>query len=346
MHIKIAERLHPFSHQSGTFCLIPYTTWEVQVFPTRLYFRNLQTSKDFDLRLSLKGPVKNFTVEEDLEQGFIRIFGESLEGYIEYLIEKDKIHFKKLPLTGILCGTKTVHKGMSYELPLQIAALTDSKERLSLGMHRSQDWDMVKRRADLKEIFPIWLRLAALIPEEKITQLPDVGTLTLLNACQKAIDQGEKNHLVPLFTQLFQVAFQGILSPRLSDELFLGIVPDAKIPPQLSPLVILHLGAKLIRSLFFKEEGEMISFLPTLPPEFHSGRFILGDEISIEWSKKLIKKIIWKSKDDREVLLKLQSPIQSFRLRHSLKDRGKKIFKNQSILLKAGQLTYLDRFEK
>ncbi|HSX03495.1 MAG TPA: hypothetical protein VLG76_02070 [Rhabdochlamydiaceae bacterium] len=346
MQIKIAERLHPFSHQSGTFCPIPLTTWEVQVFPARLYFRDLQTYKELDLKLSFKGPVKNFTVQLDLEQGFVRVFGESNEGYIEYVIDKSAIHFKKLPVAGILCGETTVHKGASFPLPIEAISTADSKERLSLGMHRSQDWELVKRRSDLKEIFPVWLRLAALIPNEKIKEIPDVGTLTLLHACKKAVEQNEKNQLCGLFNKVFEASFQGILSPRLSDELFLGLVAETEIPSHLSPLIILHEGAKLIRSLFFREEMEMVSFLPHLPPEFHSGRFVIGDEIAIEWSKKLLKKVIWKSKRDRQIILNLQRPIQSFRLRHFLKDRGIKIAKDQPFFLKAGQLTYLDRFEK
>ncbi len=345
MQIKIVERLLPFSHQSGTFCLIPYTTWEVQVFPTRLYFRNLRGLKeDFALTLSCKGPIKQFTVQQDLEHGYVRIFGHTQEGYMEYLIDKGALYFKKLPLTGIVCGTETVHKGMSYALPLHAEPVHNTKERLSLGMHRSQDWELVKRRMDLREIFPIWLKLAAFIPEEKVKEFPNTGTLALLHACKKAMTQGEKNQIVPLFANVFQTSFQGILAPRLSDELFLGIAPENR--SDLSPLLMLHQGAALIRSLFFQEEGDTISFLPILPPEFHSGRFLMGDEIAFEWSKKLIKKIILKSRSDREVRLKLQKPIQSFRVRYSLKDRGKKIFKDQPILLKADQMIYCDRFEK
>lgn len=344
LHIKIAERLHPFSHNSGTFCPIPFTTWEVQVFPTCLYFRNLKTFEDFELRLSIQGGVKDFTVELDLENGLIRVFGTSKEGYIEYLIDRDALHFKKLPLSGILCGETTVHKGAIFDLPLEAESIVDPQERLSLGMHRSQDWDLVKRRADLTEIFPQWLRLAALIPKETIPSLPNEGTLSLLNDCKQAIEKGEKNRIVPIFTLLFQAAFQGILSPRLNDELYLGLAPETDAT--YSPLAILSTGAELIRSLFFKKENNTFSFLPSLPPEFHSGRFMIGDEIAIEWSKKLIKKIILRSNHTGEVHLKFQSSIQSFRLRHTLKERGKKIFKDQPISLKSGQLIYLDRFEK
>ncbi|HSX12314.1 MAG TPA: hypothetical protein VLF61_02375 [Rhabdochlamydiaceae bacterium] len=344
MQIKIAERLHPFSHQSATFCLIPYTTWEVQIFPTRLYFRHLIHSKDFDLRLSFKGPIKNFTLEQDLEHGVIRVFGESLEGYIEYLIVKDTLQFKKLPIAGILCGNTTVHKGMVYPLPIEAFTLAESKERLSLGMHRSQDWDNVKRRLDLKEIFPAWLRLAALIPEEKTKPIPNEGTLTLLNQCKQAIESEDKTELCTLFTQLFQAGLQGILAPRLTDENFLGIAPEGKTSG--FPLILLHEGAHLIKSLFFKEEQDTVYILPLLPPEFHSGRLLLGEEIAIEWSKKLIKKIIWKSPIDREIRLNLQRPIQSFRLRHSMRDHGKKIFKDESFILKAGKTVFLDQFKK
>jgi hypothetical protein len=324
MQIKIAERLHPFSHQSGTFCLIPYTTWEVQVFPTRLYFRDLITKKEFEKHLPIKGPIHNFTIELDLEQGCVRVFGKTSEGYMEYAIAKNRLKFKK---------------GHEELLPIEVHALADSKERLSLGMHRSQDWDAVKRRLDLREIFPVWLRLAALVPEGEAEAIPPIGTPALLLRCKAAIERGDKVQIVPLFTQLFQAAFQGIFAPRLLDEHFLGIAPEGR--PACSPLILLHEGARLIRSLFI--QGEAI--LPLLPPEFHSGRYLM-EEMALEWSKKTIKKIILKSKADRQVQLRLQRQIHSFRLRTSLRGKDKKIIENKPFCLMGGASVYLDRFQK
>ena len=344
LHIKIAERLHPFSHQSGTVCLIPKTTWEVQVFPALLRFRDLESSQHFELALDFKGPIKDFTLEQDLEKGCVRVYGMSQTGYIDYQITRDK---NTLNLVR--------RKGESISLPV---ALKDEffpllPERLSLGMHRSQDWTLVQRRMDLSEIFPTWLRLAALTPQRKIKELPSVGTLILLQECKNAISKREKKQLSPLFTALFQTAFQGILSPRLMDEHFLGIIPQSEkeIPSSLSSLVLLQESAKLIRELFFKEEEKKIFLLPCLPPEMHSGRFIsirtsTGDEISMEWSKKLLKKVVWRNATQKEIVLELQASLKSFRLRHALRDRGTRISTDEPLFLKAGQTLYLDRFQK
>lgn len=361
LHIKIAERLHPFSHQSGTVCLIPKTTWEVQAFPTLLRFRNLQIPEHFEVKLHFKGPIKDFTLEQDLEKGHIHIYGMSQDGYIDYQIVREKNVLKlacnKVPETGVKCDfldkSVMLHKGKSISLPiaLQDGVPQAATERLSLGMHRSQDWTLVQRRMDLSEIFPIWLRLAALTPQNKIKELSPVGTLLLLQECKKAIQDAEKNKLKSLFTALFQTAFQGILAPRLTDEQFLGIIPEMKIPPDLSPLLVLKESATLIRELFFKESAKKIFLLTCLPPEMHSGRFVGiktsdGDEINLEWSKKLLKKVIWRSATEKEITLELQRSIKSFRIRFSQKDHGKRVSVDEPLVLKAGQILYLDRFQK
>lgn len=361
MHIKIAERLHPFSHQSGTHCLIPKTTWELQAFPTLLRFRDMQSTEYFEMVLPFKGPIKGFTLEQNLEKGFIHIFGMSQEGYIDCQIAREKNSLKlictKIPEVEchFLGKSLPLRKGESIILPITLKdeQFLPTSERLSLGMHKSQDWVLVQRRMDLSEIFPIWLRLAALIPQRKLKELPPVGTLLLLKECKKALDQEEKNTIKPLFTALFQTAFQGILSPRLTDEQFLGIIPpfEGEIPATLSPLLVLQESAKLIRELFFKEEGEKIFLLPCLPTEMHSGRFIgiktaAGDEIHLEWSKKILKKVIYRSATEKEITLELQRPLKSFRVRYAQKDHGSRVLADDPLFLGAGQTLYLDRFQK
>lgn len=358
MHIKIAQRLHPFSHEMGTFCLIPKTNWEIQVFPTLLRLRDLQTHNHIDIQLFFKGPFKNFTLEQDLEKARLRIFGLAAEGYIEYTLSTEHsavvLLMHKLPKV-ISCqfGERSLNlqKGDSISLPISVENVRDSNERLSLGMHRQQDWQLVKRRSDLLEIIPTWLRLASLIPEKEKEKIPSSGTYYLVAECKKAIEQKDKIKLFPLFTQLFQTAFEGILSPRLTDECHQGILPQGAIPSSISALGVLTESATLLRALFFNEQQECISFLPCLPPQAHSGRFIgittqNGDEIAFEWSKKLLKKVIWHSNSDQKVELKFQKALHSFRIRHSLKERGKRQSCDEPLILKKGQRIFLDRFEK
>ncbi|MBS0629218.1 MAG: hypothetical protein JSS30_03210 [Verrucomicrobia bacterium] len=294
MPIKIAAKLRPFSHQPGICCLIPHTTWEVKIFPTKLFFRDHQSGRTEEVSI---GKQKEFTVVDDLERGRIEILGK--------------------PRQLIAAG--------SYEF-LEKIELPSSNKRLSLGCHKKQDWEQIQRRADMGEIFPFWIRLAQIIPE---TALPSIGTAELLK-------QGKLD-------QTFHAGFVGILCPRLQDENYLGIIPDVKIPSGVSPLGILHEGARQIERLFFYEEGEALYFLPKLPKEFHAGRFVhlttrAGDEIDMEWSKKQLRRVVIRAKSTRTVQLHLQSHIRRFRVQKAIFHR------DQPIELQAGKTLYLDRF--
>src|SRR5579872_2254383 len=165
MHIEIAERLHPFSHLPGTRCLLPKSNWQLHIFPTLVC---LKDKDELKIILDLVGPVKNFTVEQDLEKGHVSVFGKTAEGFLRYrLMQSEKaveIHFEKLPNgtmhidlpSGKILVKENQIQRICASLP---CALDVPPENLSLGMHRSQDWEMVSRRGDLREILPIWFRL-------------------------------------------------------------------------------------------------------------------------------------------------------------------------------------------
>src|ERR1700688_868586 len=90
MRIDIAQRLRPFSHVPGAACLLPKSRWQVQVFPTLLLFKNLQNGELLKWELDLKGPVRGFTVEQDLEKSHVRVFGHSPLGYVCYVIRREE----------------------------------------------------------------------------------------------------------------------------------------------------------------------------------------------------------------------------------------------------------------
>ncbi len=228
MKIKIAERLRPYSHTPGVRLME-----DIQVFPTRLVCSGKETLFD------VKGPVKNFMVELNLERGEIKIISGKFRHSIPFVMH--------------------------------------CKERLSLGNSKAQDWDLVKRRQDLTEILPIWLRLASLQPETPYK--PTAGTL--IETCAHC----DKTEVVPAFLNLFNAGFRGILSPRLFDDDYQGLAPIA------ADLSFFKESGRLIRALFLQETDDTISLLPKLPPEFHSGRF-LTETIDIEWTKKLLRRAI------------------------------------------------------
>lgn len=301
MQIVIAQRLRPFSHRPGTVCLVPFTFWQVQVFPTLLKFYHLMTGEKKEQRLNWKGPVLDFTVELDLEKGVVWVYGHTEDGYRRHVIE--------LPRENI----------------------PQPMERLSLGMHKALDWELVCRRRDLREIFPLWVRLGQMVPAAE-------GSFQLFRSFDKL-------EVVKAYTKFFMTRFEGLLMPRLEDSDHQGITAEGKVTG--SPLALLIDGARHIRSLFFDDW----SFLPCLPPEFHAGRFVHfrtreGDTIDFEWSKKLLRRVVIHSGISRKISPSFQKSLHSYRLRSSLKEKGIRKKVEEPLDLQTGQTLYLDRFEK
>jgi hypothetical protein len=347
--IKIAQRLHPYSHTPGTLCVLPGSCWSVEVFPTRLNFRHLLTGKEITVRLPFTGAVEDFTVEMDLHRGFVWVFGHAAEGYFRYRLSQESggilLFFERAWETEsrLLVTSKEEGRGAILE------------ELLSLGSHKAQDWDLVCRRKQMEEIFPAWLRLGSCVPPQ--ASAPVVGTLRLIRACQERIEKREVEEIIPAFQRAFAGAFSGILTPRLCDTQFQGLIAEEEIPQGVSPLLLLAEGAKAIRSLFFQQRGEEIALLPSLPPQLHSGRMVSiltegGDRIDMEWSKKMLRRVVWHPLSDRLVTLHLQKSIKSYRIRYAkqgskvgLKERGRSVKTPHVLELHKGKTLLLDHFE-
>lgn len=305
MKIDIAQRLHPFSHVPGVRLILPKTILELQAFPTRLRIGKQE------VLFHVKGPVKGFTVEQDLEKGEVCIYSHQYRYLIRRVEGGVEIFESKTKKTQIF--------------PFNHLPVNLPEERLSLGMHKAQDWDMVKRRGDLKEILPAWLALGNMTPV--IDEERRGGTLTLLNA----------DNLL----NLFNAGFYDILCPRINDDQYQGLCPETN--ESISPFPLLTEGAKLIRSLFFKEEGDTLYFLPNLPSDFHSGRF-KSPLVDMEWSKKQIRRLILRHTGTKTLIF--QKFIKRFRLRHSPKEKGQIIVAPATLTLEPGRPLFLDRFEK
>jgi len=293
-------KLKPFSHLPGTFCIIPKTSFQVQVFPALLRFTDLATGKTWDEKLGWKGPVVGFTTMLDLGKGCVEVFGKTAAGFKRRQIGE---RFK-----------------------------TDQLEHLSLGKHTKLDWELVLRRMNMEEMVPVLFLLGQLVPES-----------TALTPILNFLKFSDKTEVAKQLKLFFKTGFHGLMAPRLIDEDFQGIVEEEKVEG--SPLALLREGYITLRALFFTEE-EGFSLLPNLPPEFHAGRLInlrssLGDIISIEWSKKLLKKVYIKPAKTREIPLTIQKSLCSFRINQKLRHDVKK-----PLSLIEGKTLFLDRFEK
>lgn len=373
MRITIAERLRPFSHNPGTAFVFPGTSQGLKIYPA--YIQVVDLSSAFpkilaEFHLDIEGPVKDFTVVQDLEKGCLSVFGDSLNGYFRYRIhaldhaDGMVVIAEKAPEAGIVfelgqermlikAGEKAIFTSTAPGANIKIYS-AKSSERLSLGSHKSQDWELVRRRFSFADIFPIWYRIGQLVPMPDSAQL--IGTAQLLSDCKDVISANAPEKILGHFEKVFLTAFNGVLSPRLMDVDFHGIKyrgQDLSVFPEEegSPLTLLTEGARLIRSLFVQENAEKISILPALPPEFHCGRFLdikCGErgELCLEWTKKSIRRMTYLAKDNQTLSFGFANHEKTCRLRTSFKDPGCVYIPGTSIDLVAGQSYWFDNFKR
>ncbi len=306
MKISIAARLRPFSHEPGVKVLVPGTEHVAQVFPTRIHIAGRE------LILIEKGPLKNFTVTQDLERECITIF-------------TDAYSYHLLP---------------SLELTKKRPIIVEH-ERLAMGIHKKPEWEQVRRRADFREIFPIWLRLGQLLqlPEVKIEP---VGMFTLLQGCEQAIEAHRPEKILAEFQKLFLAGFHHQMVPRTFDDQYQGIAPEGE--SDLSPFYLLQEGARLIRSLFVNTTEKGVHFLPNLPPEFFSGRmthipFSLG-HLDFEWSKKQLRRVHLHAERSGQLQLRFPPALKRFRFQKHFVSCG------EAIEINSDTTYLLDQFQK
>lgn len=322
MKIKIAVRFKPFSHTPGASCLIPGSSLVLQAFPTLLRIGGQ------DWKMALTGPVQRFTLQQDLEHSCVYVFGKAREGYFRLRLEAQD------------AGVKiTAEKGPVKSDFLEMETALSSKkemERLSLGNHKAQDWDLVQKRGDLTEILPVLFFLGQKIPLTPPQTLKGTAKLLKLPEKREALEQA--------LSAFIQAGFKGILVPRLVDDQYQGLIPEEKVDGD--PSFLLQEGAKMVRSLFFIQNERRLQLLPHLPISFHSGRLIglqcpgIGS-VDLEWSKKLLRRMEIRANTSGEVLFDLQKEIKEFRV-----GKKRKIKRGEPLLLEAGKIYHLDRFEK
>ncbi len=381
MQMKIAERLRPYSHTPGVYCILPGSCYQLQIFPCLIRIYDLSQAKSSllaELILDLEGPIQDFTVLNDLEKGWVRVWGHTTRGYIRYHLTSQDLG------QGIgFCVEKTPEKGLNVALrqgawhlyaeqradpliEIQLKAKDEivlasalpsfnpyqppKVDRLSLGNQKAQDWDLVQRRLDLTEIFPSWNRLGQLVSQPAMPFNSYAGTAALLQTCQELMVQRKPELLVPAFTSLFQAGFHGILAPRLFDDQYQGLISAEKatVPSSLSPLILLTEGSRLLRHLFIQQQGKDIAILPILPPQFHCGRWLQvtmkGGILDMEWTKKIIRQILFYSQIDQDLIFHFKHPLKSFRLRTGEKEKGHRVACGSSLFMKKDCFYLFDNF--
>jgi hypothetical protein len=345
MRIQIPCRLRPYSHLPGTYCLIPGTFFRVQVFPSLVRIHDLQGLYPrlvSEIPLEVSGPVQGFTVQQDLERNLVRVWADTPTGYMRYRITVPDG-------TPILTGEK-LPPGVSLPESSPLSTSSGNGERLLLGVDKAQDWPMVMRRNLAEEIFPFWYSLGSKTPCQDLKSRK--GTAFLLDACSAAMNSGAPETIIAPFMNLYSAGFEGILSPRLNDEDHQGFsLPPLEPGDVLSPLILLKEGAKLIRSLFIRVEDKSVALLPSLPTDFHCGRFIhlaipgVG-VLDMEWSKKTLRRCLLRAETNTVIQFELPRELKQFRVRAGHKDRGHILSSSSPIEIAENQEFFFDNFQK
>ncbi|MBA3239218.1 MAG: hypothetical protein H0T62_12840 [Parachlamydiaceae bacterium] len=331
MHITIAERFRPFTHLPGTCVLLPLAKLRFQIYPAFIRVCDLSVADPVliaEISLNLQGPLNEFTVMQDLEKGCLKVWGFSKKGFFRYRIHATT----SFPGFTLIKEKVPEETSVSYLPEIyckeQPYLEMHQPERLSFGVTKVADWELVRRRMTLSEILPFWFRLGQLIPS---IDPHDAGTASLLKVLKSDLTEKKLLDLSLHLKDLYCVGFEGLLSCSLVDPYCQGIsLPEVPNGSSCSPLLLLTGGAKIIRQMFLyisqesssALEASFIEILPCLLPELHAGR-ICGASLStlglidLEWSKKKIRKMIFHSTKNQIIYFQFQAGISSFRLREA-----------------------------
>ena len=367
--IRIDRKNRPFSGNSAAV-IIPKTAFEVRVYPVKLEFFNREKFSEFfsaEIFFNLKGAPVNFKIFLDLETSCIEVFANFEDEIIRYKIfgEGDRvvIRLEKAEAGNVQVCLRTNGKmeisslklKKNFYLPLRTKfLLEESLEKLSLGVRKNQDMELISRRNDLREVFPFWFVAGQKVP---VLQMENRGIASLFDEIDVLVKKKEKQKLYNLFLNVFKAGFSGIFAPRLLDIGFQGVYDfenpfdSERTAVEASSLVLLRKGSEFIRSLFIRQNNNNLEVLPFLLSQFYCGKMTgikLGNlgVLDIEWSKEILKKMILVTKKDEEINFLFQAKIKTFRMKKNIYDRGVICRSGYPVEVQKGSVYYFDRFEK
>ncbi len=342
--LKIASRLRPFSHQPGVEMPLPGTLFVARLFPKRVELRSLVSSESISVDLPFTGALRDFTAQLDLERGRILFWGESSEGYLRFLLGRERGEI-------VLRCEKGPLKGRSWQLAsLPPGERTIPRARLCLGEHHLQDGQLMQRRLDPKELLPFWHRLALFSPPLAEVAMPTGGSFSLLKRCYEAIERDERDALYEALSSLLRVGFSGLFCPEPSDRLFQGILDESAADASAAPQ-LLAAGSHLLSKMLLDETEKGIHPLPCLPRQIPSGRARLwqlrqGHLVDFEWRQtELRRMIIHPALATTTALLGRFASCRLTRLTPT-GPQEETLLPSQSFALTSGEPLYLDRFQK
>lgn len=309
--LEIREKLAPFSHLSGISCLVPLSDWVITAYPALLKVGALE------FPIALTGPVKEFTVQMDLERNCVWIWGTAKEGQFRFKLSATEaglfLLVDKAFKNGITVGKELLHRKGTLLLAAggHTCAISPSQvERLSLGNWKAQDWDLVGRRRNFAEIAPILFMLGQKLP----------------STTSASIESPE---------HFFLAALSGLCAPTLQDAIYAGLPPFTG-----TPIAFLRATYETIRAYLIRD----FAILPNLPSAWDAGR-VLGLQtaygtIDVEWTKKQIRRMIFIPSHSFDVAFQFPKEITSYRC------NGQRLTKGATFSVEANKRYLFDRFQK
>lgn len=357
--IWIRHPLRPFSRLPGTKLLLLHTQWQLTAYPTLLIFSFLgeKTRDPVYLHLTNCKEVESWMVMQDLEKGRIHLFNRGKKGHFSYRLAAEErklmLRVDRCPDEGVTLfwagKKKELQRKEAWQIPLTIAPFkATAREKIHFGCHKSQDWELIRRRGQLREIIPLWLALSQQIPETCSDRTPMPPMLDELSVL---IQKGAQQDIAAVLVRLFRLCFDTMLLPYASDVHHWG---SSGQDPELKPVsfALLRYSGALLRSLFFQVDAEGRGIvLPCLPSELPAGRLVgldrlPGVTIDLEWSKKRVRRLILTAKETKEVRFCFSTKEVSFRFRKTARDRGSTLDVNAPLSLEAGERYCLDCFQR
>lgn len=367
--IEIKAPFRPFCFEAGIEVLIPSSPIKVIVYPAHLVFTSLLVSEreSFSIDWHLPEIPNKSMVVQDLERRSINISVRMKTVFFSYHLfftEKNLwIFMDRCPETGLHFTLLSPHGSQKRLLqkkerhplfPVTTIDIQKKSEKIHFGCYKAQNWPLVRQRALLAEILPLWFFLGQDFSPLACGADRRAGQGEILfGEIAKCIDNGFADRVGSAFLRSFSLLFRGMLVPHPFDFHHFGFPRQALSSEHetISPLYVLAQGAHLIRSLFFQEEKNGTQkILPCLPKEIHSGRFVglqskNGVTIALEWSKKKIRRVTLEAKDPTRVHLRFFGKETSFRLRKSLQERGVKLSIHSPISMNRKEKVFLDQFQ-
>ncbi len=364
MKIQITETMRPFSHLPGASALLPKSLWKVTAFPALLVLQG-PCGEKITICLQLAEKMSAFVLFLDLMRGEIEMSGRVGAEFLRLIVKVEEkkicLEVKKAPKNGVACRLKTqvsttlapdsqLFSGQKFYF---IVDLPDfpcrSLERLSLGVHKKQDIDLIRRRGDLKEILPLWFLLSQWLSFPPTDRRE--GIALLLGSCEEKKDKENIMGMKKDLHLLWESGFSSLFVPRLVDESHLGPFEEYTPSSRASAFVLVSDGAKIIRSLFFEQKANELHLLPHLLPSFISGRLtnIQCDSLGLldmEWRGKMPRRVSFSARKTAKLQLIAPKEIKTFRMRRSMQDRGSRVANGATLSVEEKNCYFFDRFEK